>query len=68
MTSQHVNVTFIGSARYNTPGTFSCPFNGSLRYLNNSVPMDVTTSCLANAKWDKEDLFQCWQGFVSTFL
>ena len=68
MTSQHVDIKFGGSARYNTPGTFICLPNGSLRYLNNSLPIDVTTSCLANAKWDKEDLFQCWRGIFVTFL
>ena len=49
---------------YNTAGTFACSNGGELFQRNGDLFESKMTTCLSSAKWENEDVVQCWNGKV----
>ena len=57
-------VVHANSHNYNTAGTFACSKGGKLFQRNGDQFELKMTTCLFSAKWENEDVFQCWNGKV----
>ena len=56
------------TANFGSIGEFTCDNNGTLFFTNGTLVSSNYTTCLATAKWARQNQIECWEGRICTIF